>query len=103
MSVYDVPNFKNPPCAQIDPELFFYPETNSGVDIHNFKYAKQICSTCPYREPCAEYGLHNRVYGVWGGLSENERDQIRKLRDIVPRKVSNTDMLSGIREFKRSE
>jgi len=40
--------------------------------------AKKICSTCEVKEPCLKYALENESHGIWGGLSETER-QYRRL------------------------
>ena len=85
MSVHEVPNFENPPCASTDPEIFFASEIKGASVVSDYRYARKICFSCEFREPCAEYGLHNRVLGVWGGLSEQERDLIRKTRNIKPK------------------
>lgn len=85
MSVYEVPNFQDPPCSFTDPEIFFASELPGVSVVEDYRQARKICMGCQYREPCAEYGLHNRVKGVWGGLSEKERDLIRKLRNITPK------------------
>jgi WhiB family transcriptional regulator, redox-sensing transcriptional regulator len=60
-------------CAETDPELFF-PENGGSV-----RDAKQVCSRCPVRAECLAYALDtNQRFGVWGGLSERERRQIRR-------------------------
>ena len=79
MSVHEVPNFDNPPCASTDPEIFFASELKGSSVVRDYAYARKICSTCPYREPCAEYGLHNRVMGVWGGCLSNSANFYAKL------------------------
>ena len=36
--------------------------------------AKEICRTCPVRQPCLDYAVEIREpHGIWGGLSEAER------------------------------
>lgn len=41
--------------------------------------AKQLCNACEGREACLEYALANdERFGVWGGLSEKERDRLRR-------------------------
>ncbi len=41
--------------------------------------AKRICGMCPIRTACLEYALDNdERFGVWGGLSEKERLEIRR-------------------------
>ena len=60
-------------CAQTDPELFF-PEKGCGA-----RPAKRICRACEVRAECLDYALNagDRLYGVWGGMSERERRQLR--------------------------
>lgn len=56
----------------IDPNIFFSPNT--------IREAKDICSTCPLIAKCAAYALdpeENIVDGVYGGLSEQDRKELR--------------------------
>lgn len=60
-------------CAQAGPE-FFFPAPGSST-----REAKQLCGACEGRQACLEYALANdERFGVWGGLSEKERHQLRK-------------------------
>ncbi|MFJ5557426.1 WhiB family transcriptional regulator [Streptomyces sp. NPDC093250] len=60
-------------CAQTGGELFF-PEPGSSV-----REAKRICGLCPIRATCLEYALTNDMrFGVWGGMSEKERMELRR-------------------------
>jgi WhiB family transcriptional regulator, redox-sensing transcriptional regulator len=60
-------------CAQTGAE-FFFPEPGSSV-----REAKRICGLCPIRSVCLEYALDNdERFGVWGGLSEKERLELRR-------------------------
>ncbi|XMA39482.1 WhiB family transcriptional regulator [Streptomyces albogriseolus] len=53
---------------------FFFPEPGSSV-----REAKRICGLCPIRAICLEYALtHDMRFGVWGGLSEKERLELRR-------------------------
>lgn len=64
-------------CRDEPPNLFF-PSDGAGVDI-----ARQLCATCPVKEPCLEYALRNRIdHGVWGGASERERRRILRQRRL---------------------
>lgn len=39
--------------------------------------AKRICLDCPVIQQCRDWALgHREAYGVWGGLSESDRDRI---------------------------
>ena len=59
-------------CAQVGPEVFF-PEPGGST-----REAKRICCACHEREECLRYALsHDERFGVWGGLSENERRDLR--------------------------
>jgi WhiB family redox-sensing transcriptional regulator len=60
-------------CAQVDNDIFF-PDKGEST-----RAPKSICAACPVRNECLEYALtHNERYGVWGGLSERERRQLRR-------------------------
>jgi WhiB family redox-sensing transcriptional regulator len=61
-------------CAQTGAD-FFFPEPGSSV-----REAKRICGMCEMRPACLEYALsHDERFGVWGGLSEKERLELRRL------------------------
>lgn len=62
-------------CADEDPELFFPGRQNLAV------LAKEVCKRCEVRVACLEYALaNNEQYGVWGGATELERSEIKRLR-----------------------
>lgn len=69
-------------CRGMDSGLFFHPEgergpARSGRDAR----AKQICAGCPVLVQCRAHVLAvQEPYGVWGGLSESERDLIVRSR-----------------------
>lgn len=65
-------------CRGADPNIFFHPEGERGPAREARETAaKAICATCPVRITCAEHALTVREpYGVWGGLSEDEREAI---------------------------
>jgi WhiB family transcriptional regulator, redox-sensing transcriptional regulator len=62
-------------CAQTDPEAFF-PETGQSAPG-----AKAVCRACPVQGECLESALANdERFGVWGGLSEQERRELAERR-----------------------
>lgn len=65
-------------CREADPTLFFHPQNERGSSRNRRdRTAKRICAGCPVRMECADYAVRAREpYGVWGGLSEEEREQI---------------------------
>ena len=59
-------------CAQVDGDEWF-PEKGESV-----LQAKRICRDCPVRVECLRYALdHDELYGVWGGLSPEDRKAVR--------------------------
>jgi WhiB family transcriptional regulator, redox-sensing transcriptional regulator len=65
-------------CRELDSSLFFHPERERGpAKTAREMRAKQICGGCPVVEPCRRHALAiQEPYGVWGGLTESERDEI---------------------------
>jgi WhiB family redox-sensing transcriptional regulator len=58
-------------CSQTDPEAFFDDHGKSTVA------AKMVCSDCPVVGECLDYAIRNHErFGVWGGLSAWERQQL---------------------------
>lgn len=44
--------------------------------------AKNICKGCTVKEPCLDYALNNESFGIWGGMSETERQYARMEKGI---------------------
>lgn len=64
-------------CRDEDPELFF-PIGNSGPAVAQTEEAKAVCRRCPVIEECLAYALETgENFGVWGGLGEEERRELR--------------------------
>ena len=63
-------------CRGMDSGFFFHPEGERGpAKTHREQRAKQVCRSCPVLEQCRRHALTvHEPYGVWGGLSEAERD-----------------------------
>ena len=62
-------------CRTADPTLFFHPEGERGsARRRRADAAKAICQGCPVLQQCRTHALSVREpYGVWGGISEDER------------------------------
>jgi WhiB family redox-sensing transcriptional regulator len=65
-------------CRGMDSGFFFHPEGERGPARANREArAKEVCRACPVIEQCRRHALAvQEPYGVWGGLSESERDEI---------------------------
>ncbi|MCL2091296.1 MAG: WhiB family transcriptional regulator [Micrococcales bacterium] len=69
-------------CRSADPTLFFHPEGERGAARQRrAEAAKAVCATCSVLDQCREQSLKVREpYGVWGGLSEDERYELLAAR-----------------------
>lgn len=62
-------------CAQTDPDAFFPDRGRSAQD------AKRVCADCAVREECLDWAIeHNERFGIWGGMSQQERRRLRRAR-----------------------
>ena len=67
-------------CTGHDPELFF-PVGSTPLAIEQVERAAAICHTCPVRDECLEWSLVTcQDAGVWGGLDEEARRELRRAR-----------------------
>lgn len=49
-------------------DLFFSDNMSTVV-----RKAKEVCSTCVVRLKCLDHAMKHHEYGVWGGMTANER------------------------------
>lgn len=65
-------------CRGTDAELFFHPEGERGPRRSRRETAaKAVCRDCPVLLRCRAHALSAREpYGVWGGLSEQDREAV---------------------------
>jgi WhiB family transcriptional regulator, redox-sensing transcriptional regulator len=63
-------------CRGLDSAYFFHPEYERGAARNaRTSRAKVICGRCPVLEECRRHALAVREpYGIWGGLTEHERE-----------------------------
>ena len=71
-------------CRGQDVEIFYHPYGERRREKKaRITHAKQICQHCPVINECAAWALTTREpYGVWGGLSEDERADILGVRNL---------------------
>lgn len=65
-------------CRGRDLRTFFHPDGERGAArARRRAAAKAICQTCPVIDACLKHALAVREpYGVWGGMSEEERGRL---------------------------
>ena len=79
-------------CRGMDSGFFFHPENERGpARTLRETRAKEVCRRCPVIEQCRRHALAaEEPYGVWGGLSESERDEIIRGHDRTLRVAEPT-------------
>ena len=78
--------YEAPLCAEVGGDHWFpEPRYDGEVALRNAAYAKKICFACDHRIECAEWGIANERFGIWGGISSGERKAIRSARGITLR------------------
>lgn len=63
----------------------FYADADNGDHVdarHRVNWAVEMCATCPMVNPCGQWGIERETHGIWGGLSEKARHQIRRVQGI---------------------
>ncbi len=69
-------------CRGMDLGLFFGPDGERQPEREKREAAaKKVCFSCPVRLQCLEHALtYPENYGVWGGMTEDERAAERRRR-----------------------
>jgi WhiB family redox-sensing transcriptional regulator len=65
-------------CRGADPSMFFYSDGERGLRRRQReRTANQLCAQYPVVMQCRNYSLtFQEPFGIWGGLTEVERDSI---------------------------
>lgn len=68
-------------CWQSHADDFFVERGDSG---RGSVRAKAVCARCPVTKECLDYALENRMdFGIWGGLTYKQRQDVRRARRSV--------------------
>ena len=91
-------NYANPDYKDIDwdraeckdlPTEFFYRIEERGVaKVLDVQVFRSICTPCPIWKNCLGYAVKNEIYGVWGGMTTDERRAVSsRLNSTLKKKV----------------
>ena len=82
-------------CRGMDITVFFHPpDERNAARERRAAAAKAICHVCPATAACRQHALQAREpYGIWGGLSENERASVLGVHSL--RYPAKTDIGSA--------
>jgi WhiB family redox-sensing transcriptional regulator len=77
--------------------MFFHPDGERGPSRNNrIALAKAVCASCPVIQMCREHALAvQEPYGIWGGLSEDERLVIVDRQTKTPRHVIGAELVTA--------
>ena len=65
----------NTACSDKDPDIFFPEDEEDRIQS---LLAKSICSTCAVQSQCLTLALDERLEGIWGGTTTEERRKLRR-------------------------
>ena len=71
-----IPNFDNALCTNT-PSEWFYEEDTTKPQPEVIELARSVCASCVERVRCFDWGMENEKYGMWGGVTANERAAVR--------------------------
>lgn len=80
VSQFHAPDLPQALCvAPHDPELWFAEDTQYPVR-EDVEFARSVCGKCLERVKCLLWGLQAEEYGMFGGLTANEREHFKERR-----------------------
>jgi len=87
-------------CRDRELSLFFHPVNARGrARREREAAAKSVCGACVVRAECLDYAIRSREpYGVWGGLSEDERESIYSTLPSIDASREPGDGLRAVRD-----
>lgn len=82
MPRYSEVNWDKAACSDIGSFKVFYAfeESRAAKKLMNTDVYRNICAPCPIWRDCTRYALEYEFYGVWGGLTGEERVALRNGR-----------------------
>jgi hypothetical protein len=95
--------YENPSCASVGGDFWFPEKANakgvmrtlSGTSFE-VQMAKSICNGCIHKSECGQWGIRHEKFGVWGGMTENDRIYQRKRLNIIVEEVGIADITAGV-------
>jgi len=101
-------------CKGAPTNLFYVVEESRAIDKYvDVGILRRICAGCPIYKKCLAYALGHEQYGVWGGMTTNERNTFNgrapyeRSREVIiqlaPFGVSITDIQEAVLEYQADE
>lgn len=82
------------------PVNYFYDVEESREAFKEMMLVRPVCMACPIQMKCLKWGFEQEEFGVWGGLTEPERDAFRGSERVKDLKAKTLFVLNqyGINE-----
>ena len=80
MSKYSEVKWEKAQCREeeIYPDLFYSIEEERSAKAYEYIDAlRSVCLSCPIWKACLTYAMENENYGMWGGMTTQERISMR--------------------------
>lgn len=99
-------------CRNADTEIFYMTRDELQQAGLNQRSVRAMCGRCVIRKDCLSYAMVNEKYGMWGGLTQEERTFVRHgqlthpmmiglLRDMAEFNISLNSIIEFIGTKKR--
>ena len=89
-------------CRGMDSDVFFPLGEKSGTQDRywvDVEAAKAVCAACPVAAQCLEFALRPELrggeFGVWGGLTREERARLVRVRQDQARRAVRRELVSA--------
>jgi WhiB family redox-sensing transcriptional regulator len=90
---YDEVSWEYAKCRNADTELFYAHRDELAERGLNMRSIRAMCGRCVIRRDCLSYAMGHEKYGMWGGLTQEERTYVRH------GKLTHSQMLGLLRDM----
>lgn len=73
-------NWKKANCKDLPTDFFYRIEDRGVSKLVDVDVFRSVCAPCPIWKQCLGYAFHNERYGVWGGMTSEERQAVMNQR-----------------------
>ena len=70
--------FYDSACTDVGTDFFYMEDDGHHVSQRQKLEIKNICESCTHKNDCAKWGISNEIFGIWGGLTSEERNRHRR-------------------------
>ena len=96
---YDEVSWEYAECIGSETEIFYKTRDELAEQGLNLRSVRAMCGRCLIRTDCLSYAMANEKYGMWGGLTQEERTFVRHGQFTHPMMIG---LLRDMAEFNLS-